>query len=507
MFAAILPLGSVLYFVCGFLMILLSFSFKNSEDFNKLQSAIINSIFYAATTGCFAICLFIFCRLGFEPEADNFKLLHYYGGFKQSAGIEHSSGYGQAIFALLASFAVFVNGFSGYGFGSQKSLGKLCRLDVFNKSLSLFAAGAFVGLAYSNDIFNIYVFIEVASISLYSMLALSPCKKALNAAFNYLIAGSVASCFFVLGIIILYNLCGSLNLSSISTRLALGLGAFNQKLVILCYACFLLAGLIKCGSLAFFAWLTNLYQSLNPKQMPFVAAIGSKMGIFIIYILTYRIFNPSLLHIINQITLPMYLVSILSFACAAVAMYFALRFNSIQAALAGSSIVYNSFILIFIILCGTPWLSLAFVQMLCHGIITSLIFWTISSTASNNTNSIVFESKAQVQIFKFLMILLTALPPSPLFVAKFVMFKMLYANQFYLAFVLCLVASGFCMLIYYKIITHCVAVYSLKAKPEDANNQPQFKAKATTIFAIGIVFAGLCLCYYPFVIEALHNLF
>ena len=75
---------------------------------------------------------------------------------------------------------------------------------------------AAIGLVLSSDIFNIYVFFEIAGISAYILSAYEKTPSALEAGLKYLITGAVASVFLVFAIALIYLNIGSLNLAIIA---------------------------------------------------------------------------------------------------------------------------------------------------------------------------------------------------------------------------------------------------------------------------------------------------
>jgi len=58
-----------------------------------------------------------------------------------------------------------------------------------------------LGIVITGDAFNVFVFLEISSLSMYMLIALgSDRQKALMAAFRYLIMGSIGASFILLGI-------------------------------------------------------------------------------------------------------------------------------------------------------------------------------------------------------------------------------------------------------------------------------------------------------------------
>src|SRR5690625_7559770 len=69
----------------------------------------------------------------------------------------------------------------------------------------------FNGMVLTGDLFNLYVFLEISSLSSYAVLAIGK-KEAPFSAFRYLIIGTVRGTFYLLGLGIPYTITGTLNL-------------------------------------------------------------------------------------------------------------------------------------------------------------------------------------------------------------------------------------------------------------------------------------------------------
>ena len=63
-----------------------------------------------------------------------------------------------------------------------------------------------LGIAITGDAFNAFVFLEIASLSTYVLIALGPDRRALVAAFQYLIMGTIGATFYVIGVGLLLSL-------------------------------------------------------------------------------------------------------------------------------------------------------------------------------------------------------------------------------------------------------------------------------------------------------------
>ena len=112
------------------------------------------------------------------------------------------------------------------------------------------------GVVLAGDIFNIYVFLEVAAIASYALVAFGCGKEEIEASFKYLVLGSVGSVFILLGIGIVYNASGHLNMQQIAANLQ----AMNPA-VLMAAAFFVIGFGLKAAMVPFHAWLPDAHPS------------------------------------------------------------------------------------------------------------------------------------------------------------------------------------------------------------------------------------------------------
>jgi len=131
-------------------------------------------------------------------------------------------------------------------------------------ALFLLMTGAMNGVVLAGDLFNMYVFIEVAAISSYGLVAFGCEKAELEAAFRYLVLGVIASTFILVGVTILYALTGQLNMAKVASGIAglAGPAGWSARPAVLLAAACLLGGLaLKAAMVPFHSWLPDAHPS------------------------------------------------------------------------------------------------------------------------------------------------------------------------------------------------------------------------------------------------------
>jgi len=114
------------------------------------------------------------------------------------------------------------------------------------------------GIIITGDLFNLFVFLEIASIASYALVAFGTEAQELEASFKYAVMGSVASTFVLLAIALLYSYTSTLNMADIS----LALSGQTQRLFLKFLAVLFLAGFgLKAALVPFHAWLPDAHPS------------------------------------------------------------------------------------------------------------------------------------------------------------------------------------------------------------------------------------------------------
>ncbi len=129
------------------------------------------------------------------------------------------------------------------------------------------------GMTLTGDVFNLYVFLEIASISCYGLIAMGG-KRSILSAFRYLLIGTIGASFYLLGIGMLYSMTGSLNMADLSDLIQ---SQMDNPLLLLVCLCLIVAFGIKMAIFPFHVWQPDAYSYSHPGASPLISGVMSKV--------------------------------------------------------------------------------------------------------------------------------------------------------------------------------------------------------------------------------------
>jgi multicomponent Na+:H+ antiporter subunit D len=152
---------------------------------------------------------------------------------------------------------------------------------------SLCLAGL-LGMAATGDAFNIFVFIEIASLSSYVLIAMGRDRRAAMASYQYLIMGTIGATFFIVGVGLLYLATGTLNLADMATRVA----EVSDQRAVRAGLAFITVGIsLKLALFPLHLWLPNAYAYAPSVVTALLAATATKVAIYVLLRFYYTVFG------------------------------------------------------------------------------------------------------------------------------------------------------------------------------------------------------------------------
>ena len=145
-----------------------------------------------------------------------------------------------------------------------------------------------LGIVITGDAFNLFVFLEISSLSSYVLISLGKDRRALTAAYQYLIMGSIGATFFVIGVGLLYMMTGTLNMADLAVRLP---NVLPTRTVLAAFG-FLTVGIgLKLAMFPLHLWLPNAYTYAPSVVTVFLAATATKVAVYVFVRIFFTVFG------------------------------------------------------------------------------------------------------------------------------------------------------------------------------------------------------------------------
>ncbi len=220
------------------------------------------------------------------------------------------------------------------------------------------------GLVLVPDLFSIYLFLEVAAVASYALVAFGLGYDELEASFKYLMLSVVASAFALLSITIIFGMTGSLNFQAV----AQGLQDLDARTVLgVCVAFFIMGFGLKAALVPFHAWLPDAHPSAPAPISAMLSGLLIKVsGIYALFRIIYSVIGMT--PVLSQLLMALGTVSMV------VAALLALGQKDVKRMLAYSSISQVGYIVLGLAL-GTPLgIAGALFHLFNHAVAKGLLF-------------------------------------------------------------------------------------------------------------------------------------
>lgn len=144
-----------------------------------------------------------------------------------------------------------------------------------------------LGITQTGDIFNVFVFLEISSLSSYALISLGRKRQALTSAYQYLIMGTLGATFFLIGVGLIYSQTGTLNMMDLAERLP---EVSGLKTVHTGFAFIMIGVALKLALFPLHLWLPNAYTYAPTVITIFLAATATKVALYVMLRILFTIF-------------------------------------------------------------------------------------------------------------------------------------------------------------------------------------------------------------------------
>jgi len=230
-----------------------------------------------------------------------------------------------------------------------------------------------LGICATGDVFNVFVFLEISSLSSYTLISLGKDRRALTASYQYLIMGTIGGTFILIGIGLMYVMTGTLNMHDLAQRLP---AVSDTRTIYTAFAFFMVGVCLKLALFPLHYWLPNAYAYAPSAVTAFLAATATKVAIYILIRFIFTIFGVEFSF--SAVPLQYILLSLGLFGVF-FASITAIYQTNIKRLFAYSSIAQISYMIIGLSMNSTTGLMAMLIHLFNHALMKAALFMALGA--------------------------------------------------------------------------------------------------------------------------------
>jgi len=152
-------------------------------------------------------------------------------------------------------------------------------------TLFLLLTAAMVGLVFTGDLFSMFVFLELLSISSGVLIAFYTNKgKSLEAAFKYIVISAIAGLMILFAVGLLYGHYNLLNIAALADAITF---SFSDKVALVLL---IVAFAMKCGAVPLHMWVSDAYGEA-PAPISAILVVASQASLYALFRILFTLFG------------------------------------------------------------------------------------------------------------------------------------------------------------------------------------------------------------------------
>lgn len=291
------------------------------------------------------------------------------GGWAPPWGIEYRIDALNALVALIISGIAAVTVPYALLSAEQEVPGE--KLPLFYSAFLLCFAGL-LGITQTGDIFNVFVFLEISSLSSYALISLGRRRQALTSAYQYLIMGTLGATFFLIGVGLIYAVTGTLNMMDLAQRLP---DVTGLKTVHTGFAFIMIGFALKLAMFPLHLWLPNAYTYAPTVISVFLAATATKVALYVMLRVLFSVFPSEF--VIATPTSELFMLS--GIAAILSGSVYAIYQVDIKRLLAYSSVAQIGYMVLGIGLASVMGVTASIVHLFNHALMKGALFMAVGA--------------------------------------------------------------------------------------------------------------------------------
>ncbi|SMO37836.1 complex I subunit 5 family protein [Gracilimonas mengyeensis] len=447
--------------------------------------------------------------LGFINYIQSGEVIRYYfGGWMPPIGIEF-------VYDGLAAFIVLViNAIAFLVLIHSKEISKLefpgRKMPYY--TISMLMMLGFNGMVLTGDLFNLYVFLEISSLSSYALIAIGS-KRAPYSAFRYLIIGTVGGSLYLLGVGFLYTVTGTLNIIDMHAMLpqVIGHSAVVGALILM-----VIGVGVKAALFPLHGWLPDSYTFASSTSSALIAPIGTKVAAYILLRVMLFLFGVELIDAQLPVTT---IVGIFAGVGILYGSIMAIAQSELKKMLAYSSISQIGYIIMGISLANPFGFIGAVLHVLNHALMKALLFLVSGSLRTKEGHSLItkFDNSYRKKYpwtmvaFTTAAISMVGLPPLAGFFSKWYLALGTIENSNWMLLAVILISSLLNAVYFFRILEKVYLNNPDAEEADDAeavspqNNEVGFSMMfPMAVMAIGLLVVGI---FNAYIVNVIFTMF
>ena len=368
--------------------------------------------------------------------------------------------------------------------------------------LMLFAIN---GLTYTNDIFNMYVFMEILSITSAAIISIKHSKANYLASFRYLMLNSIGSISILMAIAFLYMISGQLNMDALA--LALNQAYIDYPVVLTMAMVFMMVGFgIKAAMFPLHVWLPDAYSVAPSSSSALLGGLVGKVYIVLFVRILYQVFR---FEWVQQLNLDSSL-QIFAMIGILAGSLFAMGQKDIKRLLAYSSIAQIGYLFLGLSLGTSAGLSATLFHVMAHGVLKMSLFLSagafISLVGQRQLKELIgvgYTLPLSLSVFSLSALGLIGIPGTIGFMSKFYLANALIEVNQTIGFSILLISS-FLNAVYFIPIIINGFLKENKKHDKDMHNDPlPFTMR---IALVSLLIINLAVGFYPNILKSILDM-
>ncbi len=351
--------------------------------------------------------------------------------------------------------------------------------------LWLMLVAAMNALLLSSDLFNIYVTLELVTLTAIGLIAIEGKPMALRAAMRYLLLALLGSLLYLLGVGLMYGQTGVLDLYLMAERLSSG------WLSVTAVALIIVGLLIKAAIFPLHAWLPAAHGNAPGPVSAILSAIVVKVSIYLIWrIWFWTLDGWSLEHA----------AELLGFLGALAILYgslAALVQQRLKMVIAYSTVAQLGYLLLLLPLASALAFQAASYHLLSHGLAKAAMFLAaaniLNSTGTDRLQRLAgVDQRMPLDVFALALggVSIMGLPPSGGFLAKWLFLQAAWQAQNWWILILITLGGLLAAAYLFRVLAFICLHPSHRAKLNEPRGTPNLASIAALLLGVAAIAAG-----------------